>query len=506
MTASRIFLWLCLSFIVGIFLNSIIFIPQLIMLGILIFGILLISVFWKYKKLAVFGFCVLFLILGIWRHQAAELRILKSELGSYNDRETTVTLVGIVIKEPDIREKSIKLTIKVENIKQVNHYENGSRSVEGRVLVTTGRYPEYQYGDKLKITGKLETPQVFEGFNYRDYLKKEGIYSIIYFPEIEILDRGLGNPLMRVLFTFKNKFKETAQSSISPPQEGILEALVFGDEENIPKEWKDKLNLTGTRHITAVSGMNITILSFLILAFALNLGLWRHQAFYLSIFLIILYILMIGAPSSAIRAGIMGLLLMTAQYFGRLSVASRAVVFAATLMLLFNPLLLRLDIGFQLSFLAILGLIYLQPVLFDFLKKISDFKYFPARTTLSATLAAQIFTLPILIYNFDRIPLFSPITNVLIVPYLAPLTILLFIFGVFGMIFWPFGFILSFPTWLSLTYITKTIDFFSKIPSASLTFGNIHWIWFIIFYLILGYSCWKLQEKQKLKFLVPYST
>ena len=319
-------------------------------------------------------------------------------------------------------------------------------------------------------------------------------------PKIERMGENFGNPVMEILFSFKNKFKESARKFISPPQEGILEALFFGDEENISKEWKDKFNFTGTRHITAVSGMNITIIASLILSFALGLGLWRQQAFYLSIVLLLLYILMIGAPASAVRAGIMGGLLLLAQRLGRMSKASRAVVFASTFMLFLNPLLLRLDVGFQLSFLAILGIIYLQPTITNWFKKIPNPKIFPLKTTLSTTIAAQVFTLPILIYNFGYIPLISPMTNILIVPLLAPITILIFVFGLSGMIFWGFGWILSWPTWLSLTYITKIIDSFSQIPFASLTL-KIHWVFLVISYLILGFIVWRLQERQKLKFL-----
>ncbi|MDP2864270.1 MAG: ComEC/Rec2 family competence protein [bacterium] len=485
MTASRIFLYFCLSFIGGIFLNSIIKIPQLLTLGILISGILLISVLWKYKKFVVIGFCLIFLVTGIWRHQAAELKITNNELRSYNDLEKNITLKGQVIGEPDIRANNIKLTIKPEDI-------------DGKILVTTNRYPEYQYGDKLKITGKLETPQELEDFNYRDYLAKDGIYSVMSWPEIEVIEQGFGNPIKSSLFSFKKKFQETTEKFISPPQIGILEALFSGDESNISKEWKEKLNITGTRHITAVSGMNITIIAVLIMSFLLNLGFWRQQALCLSIFLILLYILMIGFPASAVRAGIMAGLLMLAQYFGRLSLAQRAVVFAGTAMLVLNPLLLKLDIGFQLSFLAILGLIYFQPTFFEKLKKIPNLKIFPARVTLSATLAAQIFTLPILVYNFGYISLISPITNILIVPFLAPITILIFIFGLSGMILQPLGWVLSWPSWLLLTYLVKVIDFFSQVPKASFA---ISWIWLMVFYLILGLITWRLNQKQKLKFL-----
>ena len=497
MSASQVLLYLCLSFILGIFINSLIFISLIVILGFLIAGLIIITIFYRDKRIIIAGFCLLFLVAGVWRHQMAEAQVANSQLRTLNNKGE-ITLIGIVIKEPEIKEKSIKLTV---NVQQLTVNKENIIKVDEKALITISRYPEYRYGDKLKIIGKLETPEIFEGFNYKDYLKKDGIYSVMYFPEIDLLEEGKGNFLMGSLISFKDKFQRAVQTFISPPQEGILEALIFGEEENIPKEWKDKLNVTGTRHITAVSGMNTTIVGFLILSFALGIGLWRQQAFYFSLFILFLYILMVGAPASAVRAGIMAAILMIAQYFGRLSSATRAVVFSATLMLIFNPLLLRLDVGFQLSFLAILGLVYLQPSFFEFFKKVPNPKFFPIRTTLSATLAAQTFTLPILIYNFGRISLLSPISNILIVPFLAPFTILLFIFGLGTIILRPLGFLLFFPSWLSLVYITLIVDSSSKISFASLSVENIHWIWLFISYIILGYIVWRINERQKLKFL-----
>lgn len=399
----------------------------------------------------------------------------------------SVSLVGIVSEEPDIREKSQKLTIKTEY---------------GKILATTRKYPEYQYGDKLEITGKLKMPsEDIDSFNYKDYLKKDGIYYVMSFPKIELIGDGFGSPLMKLLFSFKNKFKEAAESFIPPPQIGLLEALVFGDESQVSREWKDKFNLTGTRHIAAVSGMNITIISGLIINFLLLLGFWKNQAFYFSIILLILYILMIGAPASAVRAGVMAGLFLAARHFGRISSSQRAVVFAAGFMLFLNPLLLRLDVGFQLSFLAMMGLIYLQPAFSGWLRQIPDYKFFPARTTLSATLSAQAFTAPILIYNFGYVSLTSVLANILIVPFLASITILILVIGFSGIIFWPLGWIVSFPVFFALSYITKTIDLFSKIPLSLLRVENLHWLWLVIAYLVLAVFVWRLQKSQKLKFL-----
>ena len=471
MTASKIFLFICLSFVFGIAASSFLTISQLLMLGLLILGILLISTLWQYKKIVVIGFCLIFLVLGIWRHQIAESRIL-------SDVEQNITFLGVVVKEPDVRANNIKLTIKP--------VENGSRPIEGKVLVTTNRYPEYQYGDKLKITGELKTPHIFEDFNYQEYLAKEGIYSVMYWPEIKLVEKNQGNFIFAKILDFKNKLRESIYQNLSPPQSSILGAMILGDKRRMSEGLKEKLNIAGVRHITAISGMHIMILSGILMYLGMALGLYRGQAFYFALVLLILFIVMVGLPASAVRAGIMGGLFLLAQKIGRPKTAPRAIVFAATLMLAANPLLLKLDVGFQLSFLAVMGIIYLMPFFQQWLK----FRI------LAMTLAAQVFTLPILIYNFGYISAVAPMTNILIVPLLPFIMILGFISGLAGMIFQSLGWILSWLAWFLLSYLTKIVDFFSQIPFAALTL-EISWIWLVIAYLILGCFTWRLNEKQK---------
>jgi len=459
------------------------------MLSFLILGIFLISVFWKYKKIVVIGFCLLFLIAGIWRHQVVESRITNNELKGYNDREEIITMIGVVKSEPDVRENNIKLVIKPDTLR-------------GKVLVTTDRYPEYQYGDQLKIKGYLKTPPVFEDFNYKDYLAKEGIYSVIYWPEIEILDRenyrGSTSIVYAKILSFKDKLRKSVYQNLSPPQSSILAALILGDKSRISQEWKEKLNYAGVRHLTAVSGMHVAILTSILMTLLLGLGLWRQQAFYGAVILITLFIVMSGLQPSAIRAGIMGGLFLFAQYLGRLNSASRAIIFAAALMLAINPLLLTLDVGFQLSFLAMMGIIYLMPAFRSWFRKIPNL--FQFRDILAMTLSAQVFTLPILIYNFGYMSLVSPLTNILIVPALPYVMGSGFIFSLSGT-FWPsLGWVLSWPAWFLLTYVVKIVDWFSSFSWASITL-KISWPWFIIFYLILALITWKLQERKKLKFL-----
>lgn len=480
----------------------------------LILGILLISVFWedpsgklsasnrKGKKLVVIGFCFLFLVFGTWRQQTAELKIMNNELRKYNDTKQEVTLKGTVSKEPDTRATNLKLTIKPRKIfSEDSEYEIRT---EGNVLITTSRYPEYKYGDELKITGELETPPEFEDFNYKDYLAKEGIYSVIFYPAIELLpkkeNKGLFSVIYGGILEFKNKLRKSIYQNLSPPQSSILGAMILGDKRRMSENLKEKLSIVGLRHITAISGMHIMILSGVLMFLGISLGLWRGQAFYFALILLALFIVMVGMPSSAIRAGIMGGIFLLGQKLGRLSFSFRAIVFAATIMLIINPLLLSLDVGFQLSFLAVAGIIYLMPSFQNWLKFLPNPDIFPLRSLLSMTLAAQIFTLPILIYNFGYMSFLAPITNVLIVPLLPYIMVLGFIFGLAGMICHYLGWLFSLPAWFLLSYVIKIVDWFSQVPFATLTL-EISWVWLIFSYLILGFITWRLNEKQKLKFL-----
>ena len=490
MTKSNIFLFFCLFFLVGISLSSFLNFSLVALLVIFILGLILISVFWPDRRIAVIGFSLFFLAIGIWRQQSAEMEIMGNELRKLNGQESEITLVGIVANDPETREKSQQLMI--NQIKKEDNY-----FFRGKLLVLTSRYPEYHYGDQLEISGQLKSPaEDVAGFNYRNYLKKDRIYSIMSWPEIKIRGENKGKPFLTAIFSLKNRFQESLYQNLSPPQSSILGAILLGDKGRISKEWQQKLNITGVRHITAISGMNVVILAGILIWLGLLFGLRRNQAFYFTVVALIIFVIMTGLQPSAIRAGIMAGLFLYAQKIGRLNSAGRTLVYAATLMLLENPLLLRLDIGFQLSFLATAGIIYLTKPLESLLQFVPNPETFKIRELLTMTLAAQIFTLQILIYNFGYISLVAPLTNILIVPLTPCIMGFGFLFILAG-VFFPFlGWLFSFPAWLLLTFLIKTVDFFSR-SWAYLSF-EIHWLWLVIFYLVLGCFLYETNRKRGL--------
>ncbi|MEA3295679.1 MAG: ComEC/Rec2 family competence protein [Patescibacteria group bacterium] len=503
---SQVFLYFCVSFIFGIFVNSFFNLGLITIFGILIFGILLISVLWKYKKIAIIGFCLIFCAIGILRHQQADALAVNNELLKINNTNQEIILIGKIVSEPDIRETYTKLIVRPCQI-QGKNYKN-----LGKVLIYADKFQNFQYNDELKIIGKMKTPDDSHfSFlaSYKDYLAKDEIYSIIRASEIKILDNQKEKTdifsefmplLMFEIYDFKDKMRDSIEQNLFPPQSLILGSIILGDKARISEQWKQKLNITGLRHITCISGMHIGILAIVLTLLALSLGLWRAQAFYFTAVLLSLFIIMTGFQTSAIRAGIMVGIFLFAQKIGRIRTAHRALIFAGVLMLIHNPLLLKSDIGFQLSFLAVLGIIYLTPFFENCFKFIS-IKFL--RNILSASLSAQIFTLPILIYNFGYISIVGVFTNMLVIPVLPFILIFGFLLSFFGVFSSFLAFILSFPCYILLSYLILIIEKFSCFSYSYVNF-NITAKEFLFFYLILCLIVWHFNiELKKKEILMP---
>lgn len=484
MTPSKILFYLSISFIVGIFINSMFSVPQNLSWAFLLFGFLMIiiSSFLKKYYLILIGFCLLFALLGSLRVDIAKFNISNNELKSFNDNGE-IALVGVISNEPDLRDKYQKFKVDIQNPK-------------GVILVSASRYPDYQYLDKIQITGKLETPSETEDFSYKNYLLKDGIYSVMGFPKIELLGKGdktfLSNIYSSILW-FKQKLRESIRKNYSPPQSLILEGTVLGDNGVMSQELKDKLNITGLRHVIAVSGTHVVILGAILMSLLLALGLWRGQAFYVSIVFIWLYIILTGLSAAGVRAGIMGSLFLLAQKLGRQSNGPRIITIAGALMLIQNPLLLIYDVGFQLSFLASMGIMSLDPFIKGFLTIFTKGKFENLLGIISTTFAAQIFTLPIMLYNFGNISLIAPVTNLLVLPIVSGLMIFGFLSSILGVFSSFVGWIFSIPCWFLLTYFIKVIDAFSK-PYFIKVIQNVHWIWLIVLYLLISLSVYFLKK------------
>lgn len=498
MTSSKVLFFLSLSFILGIFTASFFQISLALLFILICFGILFFFIsFWR-RNLIILGFCLLFFLFGIFRYQSAFSESEKSKLKQFNGISDNLLIIGYIIKEPEFSQKSQHLVVQAKNI----FFKDRALECDEKMLVILSPILEYEYGQKLKIEGKISLPaDNIDGFNYKNYLKKDGIYTVMIFPKVEVLEEKIRPSLKSFIYgkilKLKSRLRTSISQNISYPQRLILNAMLLGDKKGISENLADKLNITGLRHLTAISGLHVTILSSILLSLFLGLGFWRQQAIVFSLIFIILFVLLTGLQPSAVRAGIMGGIFILAQYFGKAYASSRAVSFAAFLMLLQNPLLLKYDIGFQLSFLAITGIIFFSPILENFFRKIPN--PFQFKNILILTISAQIFTLPLLLFNFGYFSLIAPITNILVLPVLPLILGSGFLFAFLGLFSQKLGQIFSLPCWFLLTYLLKIVDFFSQSWAAKVF--NISWQWLILSYLFLGMITWRLSERQKLRFL-----
>lgn len=424
--------------------------------GVLIFGffILILAIVLKDRRKIIFGFCVLIMALGIWR----SYEVFNHRPSGFNSNFISgenLNFDGVVIEEPDRRADFSQYVVKNQNL--------------GRILVKTGNYPEYFYGDILKISGKVETPESRLGateFNYQSYLAKDNIFSISRAPKITLLNRPESLNFYGHLLVFKKKFISVLDQILPEPKSSFLAALLVGARRTLSDDLMKAFNITGTTHIIAISGYNISIVSIMIMNFLSYLFLPRRLIFWIVIVSLLTFTLIAGAGASVVRAAIMGGLLVLAGREGRFYQITSAIVFAAAVMLFFNPYLLRYDAGFQLSFLAVLGLIYLAPHFNRWFAKLSNFLSF--RANLAATLSAQIMTFPIIFWQFDRISLVATLANVLVLPAIPAAMLFGFLGGLAGLLSIKIAEILILPAWFLLSYQIFIVKFLSILPWASI--------------------------------------
>jgi len=304
--------------------------------------------------------------------------------------------------------------------------------------------------------------------------------------------------LSQKLSILKKKLKDIIHQNFSPPHSSILAAVLLGDKKTSSKEWNEKLNRAGIRHITAISGMHIIVLSGILMWLLISFGFYRGQAFYFAVILLWGFIVLVGLPASAVRAGIMGSLYLFSQKVGRESAGQRTLLLAVVLMLFFNPLLLRGDVGFQLSVLATLGIIYFKDFFESLFEKLSFLKTTGICDVLAMTFSAQFFTLPFLLYYFGYFSLVSPLGNMLVVPIIPFLMISGFLFLIFSLIAQPLGFLFSCLTFLLLDYVVWVTSLLSSLPYAckELPLANLFIILYVLFVVaLLGWRKAKLQFK-----------
>ena len=375
------------------------------------------------------------------------------------------------------------------------------------ILLVADHYPKLEYGDKIRVSGKLELPKNFENengneFDYVSYLSKDKIHFLIYRPEVEKIGSGESNKIIASLYSFKNVFIENISRVVPEPNSSLLGGLIFGVKQSLGTELLDDFRKVGLIHIVVLSGYNITIIAIGIFYMTSFLGK-RNLSFVLSAIFIILFSIMVGLGATVIRASIMALIAILARFLGRPNDALRFLFVAGFLMLLWNPLLLFYDPSFQLSFMATLGLILFSPFIYSFISNSKLNKFIPEkfglREIVSATIAVQFFVLPLLIRMSGFVSVVSFIANPLVLPLVPWAMAFGALTGALGIL--PFvGQIVSWPAGMISYFISQIIigvtELGANLPFATLQTGTISFWFILVWYLGYGVLYRKLKERK----------
>jgi len=489
-----ILVYLGSAWLLGLYLASLFHIPtELIWLAAVLPAAIAI-LWWRERPIRLAGACCLALLLGALRFYAAIPQFDEHSLAHYNDMGWT-TVKGIVAAEPDVRPRQVNLHVDAHQIRVEDEWQG----VEGTVLVQASRYPRYAYGDKVEMSGLLETPPEFEDFSHRDYLANRGVYSILRRPQIKLLAHGQGNPIHAALLAFKDRALSAIGATLPEPEASVLAGILLGIGHGLPEDLEEAFSITGTTHVLVISGSNIAFLAGILTAIGHRLiGKQKATPFVLAG--IAMYTILVGADAAVVRAAIMGGLYVLALHYGRQSHALTALIAAASVMTLSDPRTLW-DVGFQLSFAATLGLILLVPPMQEALEGwlrnwLSETRVRQALNVLNdaciVTVAAQLTTTPIILTTFGRLSLVSLLTNFLILPAQPGVMIWGGIATLLGLVWLPLGQAVGWVAWLFLTYTVRIVEVTARIPFAAIDIQRPSWIVIWLYYgLLLGWLAWK---------------
>jgi len=415
----------------------------------------------KKKIFVILTIVTLFSTLTIWR---GAVTFTKSKILEYNDKEISVS--GEIVNEPDIRESNTRLIVELYSL-EINDQKI---FLNEKMVVTIPTYPEFLVGQKLKITGKVLLPENFSNdsgieFNYIKFLEKDKIYSLMYYPKIEIIDLATNFHFLRSIFKIKQSFLENIQKVIPSPEAELLGGILLGSKRSLGPDLENNFRKVGLVHIIVLSGYNVTIIAEAIFKFFGFLPKIFSVTF--GIISIIIFSVMVGSGATVVRSTVMTLLAIIARVSGRTYSVNRALFFAGAIMIIINPMILFYDPSFQLSFLATLGLINLS----GFVKKFFPFvtEKFNLREIITATFSTQITVLPLLMKMTGQLSIVAPIVNIVTLQFI-PITMLLgFIAGITAFINQNVGIFVGFLPYLFLKYILFIVNLFAQLKFATIS-------------------------------------
>lgn len=411
-----------------------------------------------YSLGAVSCLCVAF---GMMRGALADTPVPESFAKDIRHR---VSYEGVVVADPDVRDANQRVEILISN------------ATESTVMLAVApRYPTVAVGDHVYVSGTLLIPEAFLDdsgriFRYDKYLQRDGVRFLLNFAYLRVVEEAPWYSLPALLARAKHSFLDGLTATLPEPYASLAGGVVIGGKSGLGNELKDAFIRTGLVQIIVLSGYNVMVVAEWIMAALALTKLPKRWGAAAGALAILLFVGIAGASATAIRAALMALIALYARATGRTYAASRALLFAILLMLVWNPLYLVFDPGFGLSVAATAGLIWLAPLIETILAFIKNAFW---KNVVATTLAAQIAVLPLLLYDTGNLSLVALPANLLTTPFVPLAMAFSALAGFSGMLFGSLapllGIMLAFPAYLANAYLIFIAREASALPFASVT-------------------------------------
>lgn len=312
----------------------------------------------------------------------------------------TIEALATVAASPERRLGGTRYKLKVENFEGLVRTDDSWTT------------PRFREGDTVKVKGVIKVPEPFEDVDFARILRVKGVYAILEHPRLELKQAAQHTSLLGSLGVLRIQLEERISKLFPEPEAALLTGLLTGSDGRIPPELSDAFSETGLTHLLAISGFNIMLVLSLVQGSLVFLP--RKFRLIPAGIAVCAFTLFVGASASAVRACIMGCLGLVAAQSGRLPTTRLMILWAMAGMLFYKPQSLWDDAGFQLSFLAVIGLSEFGDVFAKVMKQVPE--KFGLREQLHATLTAQLLTTPWIAYAFQQVSLIAPLANIIAGP------------------------------------------------------------------------------------------
>lgn len=363
----------------------------------------------------------------------------------------------------------------------------------GKIFVRATAFPHYEYGDMVLVHGTIERPTTDD---FGRYLENENVVGTMESPEIARFATNKGGWFMERITQVRRFVRQTYQKILSPDQAAFMSGLTLSLNDDLTRSFAQKLSLSGTRHLTAVAGLHMSIITVVIFSTLLYF-LPRGWAFALTFLLVAFFVALTGFHVPAIRAATMAFVAGFAKQNIRRSAPYNSVTVAALGLVLYNPKAPVLDVGFQLSFLAAVAIIYFEPILRHLLRVSKGEGFMGWKGSLFVTLSVQLLTAPVMITQFQNFSLVAPFANMFVLGVIPLIMILAFFICVFGALFPVLALLPGLLAAPLINYEIATITFFGRhartfIVNPSLSFFGVG----LYYAALVGWAFWFYRNKK----------